>query len=568
MWKRNQIEAMRRYLRDEIGEMTDLTRDRSVLNCFIQTFRDGEVSLDDFKRVTGLGSLAELKRMNAQIEGEDDADEFCDDFADTDIAAEAARDAALIDKRVDAALEKALSSRKSSGVSSFSEESDTMPEVTPQMVFGGRNTATAEHIGSSYDAGAGQSVRIKGCDERLSTHRRSMVYPTQTKSGDPHPLSGQRVVYRGHEMDHASQLDDARLGAWVHMTALHQGYRGPFGDFDIPPLSEFKKQLIREMASELEFVGDAPDGRLYTGQKLSDFDRKALLDDSSSGGTNLVPTEWDRDLVAPLVLYNEVLRHVSMRDTRSNSVTINSIGTPTLAWGTFPGTAITPLTTTSFITSVSADVERVSGAMEISLDLLDDVPQALGEEIRMQYQQAYGAEMDRVILHGNGSDEPLGIFNTSSTVAVSSTNGTSGPLHQNDVSNLYFGIPRQYRKPELNVRFLMNDDNYKAFRQIATGVTGDTRYVFGLELASYTFFPGGPPVSVEVNVSDNDALCVPLALYRLYRRAGFAFRWEVGGNYLPLRGLGLLVCTGRFAGRYSIPAAAAEVNDLLNPNAV
>lgn len=138
-------------------------------------------------------------------------------------------------------------------------------------------------------------------------------------------------------------------------------------------------------------------------------------------------------------------------------------------------------------------------------------------------------ELDRVVVAGDGVSEPEGISVASGTIDATAGTPTTGPLTLTDVINLQFGTSKAYRIPQFNPRFIMTDTQYKNLRSVATGVTGDTRTVFGMDFQSYML--GGEPVAIEqVGLSNNQLIFGALKKHRLYRRKGLGFIFDSTGQ--------------------------------------
>src|SRR5690606_26382895 len=95
----------------------------------------------------------------------------------------------------------------------------------------------------------------------------------------------------------------------------------------------------------------------------------------------------------------------------------------------------------------------------------------------------------------------------------------TGPLTYDDALNLCFGVAKQYRAPAYRPGYIMTDTTYKRFRAIATGVTGDVRPLFGMNVNAYELLDY--PVHIEQNGLENTEIIFgALQKYRLYRRQG------------------------------------------------
>ena len=169
-------------------------------------------------------------------------------------------------------------------------------------------------------------------------------------------------------------------------------------------------------------------------------------------------------------------------------------------------------------------------------------------------------ELDRVIVDGNGTTEPQGITNASGIVDINATNPTTGPLTYDDALNLSFGIAKQYRTPSYRPGYIMTDTTYKRFLAIATGVTGDKRPLFGMNVKSYELVEY--PVRIEqTGLANSQIVFGALQKYRMYRRHGVESRFTREGQTLTLKNTSLLYVRGRFGGRVMDANAFALIDN-------
>jgi HK97 family phage major capsid protein len=113
------------------------------------------------------------------------------------------------------------------------------------------------------------------------------------------------------------------------------------------------------------------------------------------------------------------------------------------------------------------------------------------------------------------------------------TSGTSGPLTTDDALNLYFGVPLQYRRRG-DTRFIMNDTSHQRFRAIATGLTGDDRLLFGMDVGSYQLFRDSlSRVVINDTITNSQIAFGSMRRYRMYRSAGITLGRTPGRFYAP-----------------------------------
>ena len=100
-------------------------------------------------------------------------------------------------------------------------------------------------------------------------------------------------------------------------------------------------------------------------------------------------------------------------------------------------------------------------------------------------------------------------------------------------------------------RYVLNDTQYKKFMQLATGVTGDDRPLFGMNVKAYQL--GDYGVSVQQNITSGDMAFCNLGAYRLYRRQGLQFLSDETGRTNRLANSRLVVARMRWGGQIELP---------------
>jgi HK97 family phage major capsid protein len=374
----------------------------------------------------------------------------------------------------------------------------------------------------------GGSPRVKRPSERYSNSKSVALH---TKSGKPVRDE------RGRQVETVSQLEMAKAGALLKRIAQKSG---------LPvEMTEHDNQLLEET-----FASDTWCGKVGS-EYRTDIDGtrvKTLINDSTSGGVNVVPIWFDNAVIQFPLLNSELLPMVDLVDVpRGSTVNSGSIGNPTAFWGTGDGTPISPFDTSSLVAALDTDIHPVSVAVEIGRDFMSDSPVDVGRILLENIGQRMLAELDRVIVKGNGTTEPQGIFNASGLVDIGNPAGGNGATAQvNDYETLLFGIGKQYRRPEYRPAFIASDVSYRRARSIPVG-TNDARRVFGMDEQSYMLL--NVPFLIQADVANNYAAFAAMAKYRLYRRQAQEVRFTDQGKELMLRNQNLLVVRGRFGGR-------------------
>jgi HK97 family phage major capsid protein len=394
--------------------------------------------------------------------------------------------------------------------------SSDMDRITPYQAFGSTSSTT---------------------NKRYSNKRVDAVH-AKTKQTIQHPAH-----YEGQTVQLPSQLEKAKTGAWLRMLALRSGLAG-----SIPGLNDRERELLQDTIRSDYFVDPMADepGKVF---KLDHVKSDDLLSDTTSGGAYFNPLWYDLNIVTFPLLYGEFYPFVDTVDMpRSNLVNTASIANPTVTWGETEGTGLTPFDATSLVKQITASVVNVMIGVRVGLDLLSDAePLNIGDYLVQTIGMRMMAELDRVIVDGNGSTEPLGILNTSSLNTATTDFGSNGPATVGDHEALMFGVAKQYRQKPWEPCFFGNDTSYMRARGIPVAA-GDERRVFGMTEGDYTLL--GYPFRINnIGIPNATKGFGCLKRYRLWRRLGFFTRWTMEGSTLALANEALLVVRGRFAGK-------------------
>lgn len=411
----------------------------------------------------------------------------------------------------------------------------------------------AKMFGNLPAGGSGSQPNVKHVKDMFSNTKSALFHKHRMLEGMP-------VTCGGRQMNTASDLEKAVAGAYYRMcvNSLTRGAHGRMRDLD--------KQLMEYALREVAWTGvlnptrDGEGGMEINMRCMSDMERKALLDDVTSGGVEAAPIFFDDMVITTPLLFGELFPLVELvnipRGRRIEGVTMSN---PTIASHTAEGTSISLFTTTSYIGALDTTIFNAVGAMEIGMDFEEDSPINIGQIVTQKYGEAAQVWLDRVVATGNGSTEPTGIFTASGTVAVSSVNGTSGPLAIADAEQLMFGVAKQYRntKGSRNI-FLGPEVMYRRFRAVPVG-TADQRRVFGMDHASYSLMDY--PFKVQNDIPDGSVAYANMGYYRMYRRLGMNLRVETAGQTLALKNLMCIILRMRFGGQPTLGSAFATMED-------
>ena len=415
---------------------------------------------------------------------------------------------------------------------------------------------------SLADQGAA-NVRVKGAHEQYSDTKSAARYSDNHKNSY---LRGKSAQLAGRPMDHSSQLDKAISGAW-----FKYALNASAGNQQLPrglKMTEHDKQLVQHAMHKCAWTGiingsgsESHGAIKVDNRKLTDFEVKALIDDSTSGGLEVAPIAFDDAIILTPLLHGELFPLVNVVNiSRGRRVEGASIGNPTFA-SVDEGTALTPFSTSGFVSAFDTTVFNAVGGMEIGLDLEEDSPVNLGAIVAQAYGEQALKWLDDQIAAGDGTTEPQGVINASGIGSVSSANGSSGPPKVDDYEGLLFGVAKQFRTPADRERsvFIGTETSYQRARAIAVG-SSDVRRVFGMDHQDYRLL--GNPYKINEGIGNANVAFANLRHYRMYRRLGLNIRVESGGKELATKNLSLIVVRMRYGGQLEQGGAAAKCADM------
>lgn len=420
--------------------------------------------------------------------------------------------------------------------------------------------AGARPSGSDDDA----AVRVKSVTERFKSQRGSLNYPTMRKSINlPHDMAGQPVIdgLTGRQLESPSELDKAVSGMYFRYVMNKTFGANP----DLPHSLRWNEQdqglwdyAIREMEWGGEIEYDGAKHELKVGRKLSPREQKALTDEVTSGGLELVPIVFDDQVIQVAYLYGEVFPRVTVVPIqRGRRIESASMGELTLSsQAQEQSSNITLQTTTAFITAFDTNIHVVNGGIEMGLDFLSDTPiQNLGAMITAQYGEALLKWLDEQIQIGDGTTEPQGIFNAASTTTVA---GGSANLTAAKYMDLMFGIPKEYRAGAAanQIAFCGTWTSYNRSRQLALGGNNITEQHVDQGHMSMSFMQQ-PYAIAGTNQTNAKISYCNYKRYRMYRRLGASFRTTTEGKTLVLANNMLITMRARFGGQLETGSAAS-----------
>lgn len=409
--------------------------------------------------------------------------------------------------------------------------------------------------------------------KQYGTTKGAMMFPQLTPKGQSHPYAGQPVFEGGRGasgqriIESRSQLEKAVCGVYWKWSIESCQRGGP-----IPQglrMTDHDRDLLAYALREMEWggvingQGDEDPGAIgIQCRKLTPREQKAIIDDSTSGGTEAAPVVFDDAVILPAILQGDLFPYVNTVNlTRGRRVEGVSFGTVTVAWGGGDGTAITLFNTASFISAFDTTVHTCDGSIEIGLDFLADSPVAVDQILTAQYGQVMAKELDDVIAVGNGTTQPDGIVNSTGITVVNTTGGAGGPPTVGDYEALMFGVNKEYQAgfPTASTVFCGTLTSYRRARGIAVNTTSDARRVFGMDHRNYMLLDA--PYKINSDLTNRQTFYGVLPRYRMYRRLGQTIRSTTEGRTLVRANEMLLVARMRYGGQTESGSAFSNAVD-------
>jgi HK97 family phage major capsid protein len=440
----------------------------------------------------------------------------------------------------------------------LNQQQDKKPEPNPEMkkVNSGVTDST---IASAKPVEDGETkARVVGAHERYSTSTSAKYFPHVDPHGRPHPLAGKRFREGERTIDEPSELHRAIVGAF----SKWQLFREPIRKGQLPShfISDHDRELVQYAAHNLEWGGviadvGSPDGeKAVNRRRLTPGEIKQVYDSAATGGDEIVPVIFDEQIITTPLLHSEFYPRVNVLTLpRGRVVEAGTIPTnPTLTWRAQEQTATIALNSTAgFVGEFNTNIYTISGAIQFGLDFLSDTPTNFGDVVTQRYGEALLNALDDAIVSGDGTSAPTGIRDQGTAVAFGSAWSTT------NLVSLMLTIGKEYKRGFDNNRICYgaHPSSYMDCRGIATGVTGDTRLVFGEDINSYMCL--GHPFLVNDTYGTAEMNAVNLARYRMYRRLGLTATTTTDGDTLVRANQLLLSVRGRFGGQLEDTNACA-----------
>ena len=544
-------EKLKGWLVANAGVKEDATDDE-LRKAAGESFADGKLTADKFQEL-------------AKEPDDDEADEFVKRF--DSIADGLSKVVELLKPKDDDEAkikEKAEATRKA-------DEGEAARKAAEAKAAKGEKPSDlskmiAELAGDAGDSDEPIDVRVKEAAEQYDGTRKSMAYPAATKSGRPHPLAGQAVKdygRYGRVMDEPSQRDRAVAGAYAKFicsTAQRQGSR----TFGFQSLNQHDKELLLYSMENMEWGGCGvncvdKDWADICGRRLTGLERKALIDDATSGGLEAAPIVFDDQVIQTPLLHGELFPLVNTIPLdRGRRVEGVATGTVSWTWGGVDDTAVTLFNTASYVSAFDTTIYRGEGAILIGLDFLSDSPIDFGAHVTAQYGERLLEELDNVIATGNGTTQPQGVINTVGATSVAGGAATSIGNYE----SLFFGIAKSERRANLaaSTVFCSTEESYQRAKAIPVGAA-DARRLFGeggMGTGGYgNYSIMGQPYKINESLTSNQIFYAILGRYRMYRRRGLTMRSSTEGSTLIRANDLLMVATARYGGQMERGACVA-----------
>lgn len=471
----------------------------------------------------------------------------------------------------DAEYEKAYSRFKEELEESFAKKLEGIEKKIGAR--GGDSNEVLDTDVTSYDVlskGIGVEkdpvrLRVKSVIERFDNTKTAATY---TRKQWREAFRDQPITHNGQEVNKPTDLRKAMAAAWFKLMAVPEAMTQHDRDLCMHVLHNEPFKWVSEDSADARMLKDFERQSVWNAHAMGlDFrGQKAvtLINDSTSGGQYATPEFFDMDMILLPILGGELGPLCNIVDVPRGSAAQNfQVENPTFTADNTEGSgsALTLFTTDSYIANHDTTFFKAAGAMEVGRNFLEDAVPGMANQIVNAYGRKAQEWVDEQVAAGDGSTEPQGIIVASGTADITPTTPSSGTRTVTDALNLLFGVSKAFRNnyPSSQAAFIMTDTSYKRFRQIATGVTGDTRLLFGMKVEDYMLLDH-PVAIVETGLTDSDIAFAQCGGYRLYRRQGIRFTREDRGKTLILASSVLIHADMRYGGQLDRGGYAAVMD--------
>lgn len=439
-------------------------------------------------------------------------------------------------------------------------------ETVAPVVPGSAEKALAAAAGATGTSGV--EVRVKSVKEQFNDSRTAATWDKSANQYYAKQFGGLQIDrnFEGlpYTIDMPTEFTKALTGAVFKHKALAAMKASGAA---IPAHMQMKQveiDLLNYAVHECRWIGGTKQHD-YEGEKLTELDRKNILDDSLSGGLEAVPIEFDSAVILTPLLSGEVFPLVNVTNVSRRRIEAVKIANLNLTWGTASGTGITPFNTDSLISSMDTNIYPLVAAIEMGEDFLADSPINIGSIVTNLYGEAFKKELDDTITYGNGTNRPEGVFIASGLATVSSAGGAGTDPQVGDYEGLIFGVGKQYLQEAgmgagSRAAFVGSLTSYRRSRGIPVG-TSDARRVFGMDHMSYRMFDFKYAINESQGNANIGFFC--FNRYRLYRRQGQEVIFVNGNTDFELakRNTRGLVLRSRWGGQLELSTAGVKITD-------
>jgi HK97 family phage major capsid protein len=568
--------ALKQHMVEKHGLAQDAD-DAALKSLVKEKMKSGDLDPDTY---------AELLTAKSAPAAKDKADELADSIAQKTAGAVATALGPALSQ-----LTEVLKSRNTPPAASAAS-ADELPEETPEQTskqladmearlikrFKDEQLAVAKSgksgndgaalMAMAFDDQSSDGLRIKGAVERYSHAPTALVYksPASKLLG----CYGEPMQYNNKEVNKPTERTTAMNAVWLKLQVAPE------------LLSERDMDIVRHILHREKFHVPNAEGnteaRLLTEQERHDVLESHLkfyslgfhkgttvINDTTSGGQYATPEFFDMDfIVSPTLASENIPSFCNVVPVARGAAAQNfRIGRPTLAANT-EGSPVTLFTTDGFLVDHDTSFFRVAGFTSFGINFAQDAHPGVVPETMNQYMNSFRLWLNTQITSGDGTTEPQGIKVASGTVDITPTTPTTGPIVLADVLEMLFGVPKAYRENggRQNAIYIMQDSTYHLVRSIATGVTGDTRLVFGDDVESYRLF-NHPVLIEEGGLANDEMIFAQMRGYRIYMRQSPRFIREDRGDTLVRSNTFIVGMDARVGGRLDEGSYAAVADGFI-----
>ena len=246
---------------------------------------------------------------------------------------------------------------------------------------------------------------------------------------------------------------------------------------------DFSKSDVSDMSADEKIVA------FFLGMVRGDQTViKALSEGVAADGGNLVPDEFRAELIKDLEAPTTMRSLVRVVPMHRDVMKIPKLGSkPQVRW-TSENAAKS--TTTADFSMKTLTAYKCAAILYASEELVEDSAIPVVKMIIGLFSEALRAEEDKVITQGTGVGQPTGL-----TVCTITNVACNGNLDFDDIINLIYELPAQYRR---NAKFLVNVANLREMRKIKDD---NGRYIW-----SDNVVPGQPATVYGYPIIENNWL--------------------------------------------------------------